>query len=146
VRSHPQPAGALRKGAFDLTLIKRERAASTIRRHPVLAGAAGVGDVGNATSNRPPDRCRWCLARAMRLSKTCNRGTRPCPPRLADWPITSVSLAGQSPPSRPGLGVTVLPRTWCPPGLHVVDGFPLPDLKDTEIALLHQERLSDSRT
>jgi hypothetical protein len=29
-----------------------------------------------------------------------------------------------------------------PPDLHILDGKPLPDLKDTEIALLQAERLS----
>jgi DNA-binding transcriptional LysR family regulator len=41
-----------------------------------------------------------------------------------------------------GLGVTVLPNDMVPSGLHVIDGRPLPDLKDTEIALLHRDSLS----
>jgi hypothetical protein len=44
--------------------------------------------------------------------------------------------------SSAGLGVTVLPKDIVPPGLHVIDGQPLPDLKDTEIALIHRDRLS----
>ena len=38
--------------------------------------------------------------------------------------------------------MTVLPKDMVPPDLHFIDGKPLPDLKDTEIALLQKERLS----
>lgn len=38
--------------------------------------------------------------------------------------------------------ITVLPKDMVPPGLHVIDGRPLPNLKDTEIALLQREGLS----
>ena len=38
--------------------------------------------------------------------------------------------------------MTVLPKDMVPSELHIVDGKPLPDLKDTEIALLQKGDLS----
>ena len=43
---------------------------------------------------------------------------------------------------RAGLGITVLPKEMVPSDLNIVDGKPLPDVKDTEIALLQADRLS----
>ncbi|WP_249125579.1 hypothetical protein [Bradyrhizobium manausense] len=54
---------------------------------------------------------------------------------------TCGSLAGTLAAVRPRLGVTVLPKDMVPPDLHVVDGKPMPDLKDTEIAILERDRL-----
>ena len=77
-----------------------------------------------------------CVYR-KRATEALDRAHRP-------WRIayTCGSLAGSIAAVKAGLGVTVLPKDMVPPGLHVVDGSPLPDLKDTEIALLHRERLS----
>ena len=60
------------------------------------------------------------------------------------WRIayTCGSLAGSLAAVKAGLGITVLPKNMVPSGLHIIDGRPLPDLKDTEIALLQAERLS----
>jgi DNA-binding transcriptional LysR family regulator len=54
------------------------------------------------------------------------------------WRIayTCGSLAGSIAAVRAGLGISVLPKEMVPNGLHAIDGDPLPDLKDTEIALL----------
>jgi hypothetical protein len=38
--------------------------------------------------------------------------------------------------------MTVLPKEMVPPDLHVVDGKPYPDLKDSKIALLQTDHLS----
>lgn len=60
------------------------------------------------------------------------------------WRIayTCGSLAGSLAAVKAGLGMTVLPNNMVPADLHVIDGRPLPKLKDTEIALLQSERLS----
>jgi DNA-binding transcriptional LysR family regulator len=60
------------------------------------------------------------------------------------WRIayTCGSLAGSIAAVKAGLGITVLPKDMVPSGLHVLDGRPLPNLKDTEIALLHRTALS----
>lgn len=60
------------------------------------------------------------------------------------WRIayTCGSLAGTIAAVKARLGITVLPKDMVPPDLEVIDGKPLPDLKDTEIALLEPQRLS----
>ena len=130
-----------RKGAFDLTLIKRERAAAKpggirVWREPLVW----------VTSERD----FWSLEGALPLvvSPTpCvyrKRATEALDRARRAWRIayTCGSLAGSLAAVKAGLGITVLPKDMVPPGLHVIDGRPLPDLKDTEIALLHRERLS----
>jgi len=130
-----------RKGAFDLTLIKRERAAAKpggirVWREPLVW----------VTSKRD----FWSLEGALPLvvSPTpCvyrKRATEALDKARRAWRIayTCGSLAGSLAAVKAGLGITVLPKDMVPPGLHVIDGRPLPDLKDTEIALLHRERLS----
>ena len=129
-----------RKGAFDLTLIKRERAAAEpggirVWREPLVW----------VTSDRD-----WSVEGVLPLvvSPTpCvyrKRATEALDKARRNWRIayTCGSLAGSLAAVRAGLGVTVLPKDMVPPGLHAIDGRTLPDLKDTEIALLHRERLS----
>lgn len=131
-----------RKGAFDLMLIKRERANASgqggirVWREPLVwvtstrDFASMKGPLPLVVSPRP------CVYR-KRATEALDKSHRP-------WRIayTCGSLAGSLAAVRAGLGVTVLPKDMVPSGLHVIDGRPLPDLKDTEIALLHRERLS----
>lgn len=131
-----------RKGSFDLTLIKRERAGTVgqggirVWREPLV----WVTSTRDFTSIKGPLPLvvspRPCVYR-KRATEALDRSHRP-------WRIayTCGSLAGSLAAVKAGLGVTVLPKDMVPPGLHVIDGRPLPDLKDTEIALLHRERLS----
>ena len=130
-----------RKDAFDLTLIKRERAASEpggirVWREPLVWVTADrdfrsiKGPLPLVVSPRP------CVYR-KRATEALDKAHRA-------WRIayTCGSLAGSLAAVKAGLGVTILPKDMVPGGLHVIDGRPLPDLKDTEIALLHVERLS----
>ena len=129
-----------RKGAFDLTLIKREHGggAGGIRvwREP-LVWVTGARDFWSAKAPLPlvvsPAPCVY----RKRATEALDRAHR-------DWRIayTCGSLAGSIAAVQAGLGMAVLPKDMVPSGLHVIDGKPLPDLKDTEIALLHRERLS----
>ena len=130
-----------RKGAFDLTLIKRERIAHQaggirVWREPLVWVTAGRdirfvdGPLPLVVSPKP------CVYR-KRATEALDKAHR-------TWRIayTCGSLAGSLAAVKAGLGVTVLPKDMVPPDLHVIDGKPLPDLKDTEIALMHRERLS----
>jgi len=130
-----------RKGAFDLTLIKRERAGSEsggirVWREPLVWVTsdrdfrAVEGPLPLVVSPKP------CVYR-KRATEALDRANRA-------WRIayTCGSLAGSLAAVKAGLGVTVLPKDMVPSGLHVIDGRPLPDLKDTEIALLHRDSLS----
>lgn len=130
-----------RRGAFDLTLIKRERAGAgpggiRIWREP-LVWVTSERDFWSAEGPLPlvvsPTPCVY----RKRATEALDRAHRA-------WRIahTCGSLAGSIAAVKAGLGVTVLPKDMVPSGLHIVDGRPLPDLKDTEIALLHRERLS----
>ncbi|MCP9628403.1 LysR substrate-binding domain-containing protein [Rhodopseudomonas palustris] len=129
-----------RKGSFDLALIKRERVgeAAGIRvwREPLVwvtgepAPQEREGPLPLVVSPSP------CVYR-KRATEALDRARRP-------WRIayTCGSLAGSLAAVRGGLGVTVLPKDMVPDDLHVIDGGPLPNLKDTEIALLQRDRLS----
>jgi len=129
-----------RKGSFDLALIKRERLSESggirVWREPLVWVRserefwAGEGPLPLVVSPSP------CVYR-KRATEALDRVRRP-------WRVayTCGSLAGSLAAVRAGLGMTVLPKDMVPPDLHIVDGRPLPDLKDTEIALLQQERLS----
>jgi DNA-binding transcriptional LysR family regulator len=130
-----------RKGAFDLTLIKRERAATQpggirVWREP-LVWVTSDRDFWSPDVSLPlvvsPTPCVY----RKRAIEALDKAHRP-------WRIayTCGSLAGSLAAVKAGLGVTVLPRDMVPAGLHVIDGRPLPDLKDTEIALLHRRHLS----
>ena len=130
-----------RKGAFDLTLIKRERSAKQsggirVWREP-LVWVTSERDFWSSGGPLPlvvsPTPCVY----RKRATEALDRVHRA-------WRIayTCGSLAGSIAAVKAGLGVTVLPKDMVPPGLHLIDGRPLPDLKDTEIALLHRDRLS----
>ena len=129
-----------RKGAFDVALIKRERISDAggirVWREPLVWVRAdrdfwaSEGQLPLVVSPAP------CVYR-KRATEALDRARRP-------WRIayTCGSLAGSLAAVKAGLGMTVLPKDMVPPDLHIIDGKPLPDLKDTEIALLQRERLS----
>jgi DNA-binding transcriptional LysR family regulator len=128
-------------GEFDLVLVKREVTggeqgvrvwreplvwAASPRFDPVAAGALPL-----VVSPSP------CVYRARAVS-ALNRAGRP-------WRIayTCGSLAGSQAAVRAGLGVTVLPRDMVPGDLAAIDSpHELPDLHDTEIALLAAHSLN----
>lgn len=123
-----------RDGSFDIVLVKREQGAGAqglrVWREPLVWVSghhdfiAGGGPLPLVVSPEP------CVYR-KRAVTALNRA------RL-HWRIsyTCASLAGMLGAVRAGLGVAVLPREMVPHGLHIIDGDPLPYLKDTEIALM----------
>jgi DNA-binding transcriptional LysR family regulator len=129
-----------RSGDFDLALIKRERSldVSGVRvwREP-LVWTAGDRDFWSVSAPLPlvvsPAPCVY----RQRAIEALDRLKRP-------WRVayTCGSLAGSLAAVRAGLGVTVLPKGMAPPDLRVIEGKWLPNLKDTEIALLQADTLS----
>jgi DNA-binding transcriptional LysR family regulator len=127
-------AQGFRSGQFDIVLLKRERSAVSggvrVWREP-LVWVAGQHDYVHGSGPLPlvvsPEPCVY----RKRAIESLERSRRP-------WRIayTCGSLAGSIAAVRAGLGIAVLPKEMVPDGLHVIDGDPLPDLKDTEIALL----------
>jgi DNA-binding transcriptional LysR family regulator len=127
-------AEGYRSGQFDVVLLKRERSSSgggvRVWREP-LVWVAGQHDYVHASGPLPlvvsPEPCVY----RKRAIESLDRAKR-------TWRIayTCASLAGSIAAVRAGLGIAVLPKEMVPAGLHVIDGDPLPDLKDTEIALL----------
>ncbi len=131
---------AFGKGAFDLALIKRERSVASggvrVWREPLVwvSSHAALPDKGGAlplvVSPTP------CVYR-KRAVDALERVKRP-------WRVayTCGSLAGSVAAVKAGLGVTVLPKEMVPADLTVIDGGRLPDLRDTEIALLQRDPIS----
>lgn len=126
---------ALHQGTLDLALIKREPMGGDLGvrvwREPLVWVAAGPGLVAGGEALPLIVAPSPCVYRRRAIAALDGGGLR--------WRIayTSPSLAGQHAALRAGLGVTVLPREMVPHDLHVMgrhDG--LPDLADTEIALL----------
>ncbi|MDO9489216.1 MAG: LysR substrate-binding domain-containing protein [Sphingomonadaceae bacterium] len=128
-------------GEFDLVLVKREPSGgeSGVRvwREPLVWAAsprfdpAQPGQLPLVVSPSP------CVYRARAIG-ALDRAGRP-------WRIayTCGSLAGSQAAVRAGLGVTVLPRDMVPADLAAIDDpVELPDLHDTEIALLAARLLS----
>lgn len=128
-------------GEFDLVLVKREPSGgeSGVRvwREPLVWAAsprfdpAQAGQLPLVVSPSP------CVYRARAIG-ALDRAGRP-------WRIayTCGSLAGSQAAVRAGLGVTVLPRDMVPADLAAIDDpVELPDLHDTEIALLAARLLS----
>lgn len=129
-----------RSGQFDLVLVKRERSVDAkgtrVWREPLVWVAGGrefspaEGPLPLVVSPAP------CVYR-QRAIDALDRARRP-------WRIayTCGSLAGSLAAVKAGLGMTVLPKDMVGDDMHVIDGKPLPNLKDTEIALLEAEPLS----
>ena len=128
-----------RRGLFDLVLVKRERSAGAggvrVWREP-LVWVAGHHDYLSGGGVLPlvvsPEPCVY----RKRAIEALDRARKP-------WRIayTCGSLAGSIAAVKAGLGIAVLPKEMVPHGLHVIDGGPLPDLRDTEIALMAGPRL-----
>lgn len=130
-----------RAGQFDLVLLKQEpskRAAGVrVWREPLVWVAAhrpaeGWPEVLPLAVSPPP-----CVYR--------KRATEALRGAARRWRIaySCAALAGTVAAVRAGLGITVLPRGMVPAGLAVFDdGRELPDLSDTEIALLSHRALS----
>ncbi len=131
-----------RGGGLDLALVKREPSGITggtrVWREPLVWVAAGwsvidtEGALPLVVSPRP------CVYR--------KRATDALDVAGRDWRIayTCGSLAGNHAAVRAGLGVSVLPKEMVPADLSVLDdeSSGLPDLHDTEMALLEAPRLS----
>lgn len=134
-----------RDGQFDLVLVKREPDASKkalgagirVWREPLVwvaaskAVAARSGPLPLAVSPAP------CVYRKRALD-TLRQAGRP-----ARVVYECGALSGTLAAVRAGLGVTVLPRGLAGPDLTVIDdGRALPDLHDTEVAILSKSPLS----
>lgn len=133
-------------GGLDLALVKREPSAIPagmtggirVWREPLVWIAADrhIAEDGNAlplaVSPRP------CVYR-KRMTDALDRSGRP-------WRIayTCGSLAGTHAAVRAGLGMTALPKEMAPTDLTVLsdESLDLPDLEDTEMALMEAPGLS----
>ena len=127
-------------GVFDLALLKREPSLGArglrVWREP-LVWVCGERDFLSRDQPVPlvvsPAPCVYRKRATTALDKAS-----------VAWRIayTCGSLAGTVAAVKAGLGVAVLPRDMAPDTLHVLESQPLPDLKDTEIALLATANLS----
>lgn len=133
--------GRFRQGDFDLVLVKREPERSDrgvrVWREPLVWVAAEQlaldrdGPLPLVVSPPP------CVYRKRAVDSLARDRRR--------WRVaySCASLAGQHAAVRAGLGVTVLPKDMVPPGLVAIERRSLlPDLHDTEIALLAARGLS----
>lgn len=129
-----------RKGDFDIVLVKQEpsvKAKGTrVWREP-LVWVSGNRDFLKHDGPVPlvvsPSPCVY----RKRATTALDKAGRP-------WRIayTCGALSGTLAAVQAGLGLAVLPKDMVPAGLHVLEGKRLPDLKDTEIALLENKGLS----
>jgi DNA-binding transcriptional LysR family regulator len=128
-------------GDFDLVMIKREVGGPThgvrVWREPLVwvgqegADVPAVGETIPLVVSPQP-----CVYR--------KRATRALDEAGRRWRVayTSTSLTGCQAAVRAGLGLTVLPREMVPPGLQPLSQSGLPDLHETEIALIEASDLS----
>ncbi|WP_315755192.1 MULTISPECIES: LysR substrate-binding domain-containing protein [unclassified Bradyrhizobium] len=129
-----------RAGDFDLVLVKQEPSVRAkglrVWREP-LVWVSGSRDFLHHGAKVPlvvsPPPCVY----RKRATTALDRARKP-------WRIsyTCAALSGAHAAVKAGLGLAVLPKDMVPAGLHVLDGHDLPDLKDTEIALLEVKGLS----
>ena len=146
VRSHPLVAlevtcnltltllEQFRRDLFDLVLVKREPSARLtgvrVWREP-LVWVAGEGyalpEGGGVPLVVSPEPCVY----RKRALQTLRRSRRPA--RIA---YTCGSLAGNLAAVKAGLGVSVLPKDMVPRDLHILSSAALPELRETEIALI----------
>lgn len=130
-----------REGDFDLVLVKREPERSDrgvrVWREPLVWVASeklAIPEKGPLPLVVSPPPCVY----RKRATDSLGRLKRP-------WRIaySCASLAGQHAAVKAGLGVTVLPKDMVPAGLAAIERRSgLPDLHDTEIALLAARGLS----
>jgi DNA-binding transcriptional LysR family regulator len=129
-----------RRRDFDLVLVKQEPSQKgrgiRVWREPLVWVSGSRDFVGRdgpipLVVSPPP-----CVYR-KRATAALDSARQP-------WRIayTCGALSGTLAAVKAGLGLAVLPRDMVPNGLHVSDGGPLPDLRDTEIALLEMKELS----
>lgn len=128
-------------GEFDLVLVKREpsggEAGVRVWREPLVWAASPRFDVAHAGPLPLVVSPSPCVYRARAVGALDRAGRA--------WRIayTCGSLAGSQAAVRAGLGVTVLPRDMVPADLAAIDDpAALPDLHDTEIALLAARTLT----
>lgn len=123
-----------RAGEFDLVLVKREisgeAAGVRVWREP-LVWVGREGEAPGAEGRLPlvvsPAPCVY----RKRATESLDRAGRV-------WRIayTCGSLAGALAAVKAGLGLAVLPKAMVPAGFRILDHHGLPDLRDTEIALI----------
>lgn len=129
-----------RQGGFDIVLVKREPAARVtgvrVWREPLVwVGAEGYSlpDSGPAPLVLSPEPCvyRKRAIDSLRRAKL-------------KWRVayTCGSLAGTLAAVKAGLGVSVLPKDMVPRDLHIMGTGGLPELRDTEIALITASNLA----
>lgn len=133
--------GHFRQGKFDLVLVKREpeRSGRGVRvwREPLVWVAAprlALAESGPLPLVLSPPPCVY----RKRATDSLNRIHR-------RWRVaySCASLAGQHAAVKAGLGITVLPKDMVPAGLAAIERRSLlPDLHDTEIALLASRTLT----
>jgi DNA-binding transcriptional LysR family regulator len=123
-----------RAGEFDMVLVKREpksRESGVRVWRESLAWVAAEGYSAPLTGSIPlvvsPEPCVYRKRAVEALAKSGRA-----------WRIayTCGSLAGAQAAVRAGLGVAVLPKAMIPSGLHILSAAGLPELRDSEIALL----------
>ena len=129
-----------RRGDFDIVLVKQEPSVKVggirVWREP-LVWVSGNRDFLDHDGPVPlvvsPPPCVYRKRATAALDKA-----------KRSWRIsyTCGALSGTLAAVKAGLGLAVLPKDMVPNGLHVLDGKGLPDLKDTEIALLQAKELS----
>jgi DNA-binding transcriptional LysR family regulator len=123
-----------RAGEFDLILVKRELSAETqgtrVWREPLVWVSRPGFDLSEGHALPLVVSPAPCVYRKRATEALDRAGRR--------WRIayTCGSLAGALAAVKAGLGVAVLPKDMAPAGFHITDGTGLPDLKETEIALL----------
>ncbi len=129
-----------RRGHYDIVLVKQEPSARAtgvrVWREP-LVWVSGNRDFLDHEGPIPlvvsPPPCVYRKRATTALDKS-----------RMPWRIsyTCGALSGALAAVNAGFGLAVLPKDMVPSGLHVLDDKRLPDLKETEIALLQSKRLS----
>ncbi len=129
-----------RQGALDIALVKREPTARLagvrVWREPLVWAAAegySLADDAVVPLVVSPEPCVY----RKRATDALKRARR-------KWRIaySCGSLAGNIAAVKTGLGVSVLPKDMVPHDLHAVTGASLPNLRDTEIALISPPALT----
>lgn len=128
-----------RQDAFDIVLVKREpsvllKGVRVWRESLVWVACEGysVPEAGNVPLVVSPEPCVY----RKRATETLGRARR-------QWRIayTCGSLAGNLAAVKAGLGVSVLPRDMVPGELRILPANDMPNLHDTEIALISTTEL-----